>query len=135
MAEKLGSGNINIRPSVWYSLGFILFHSREYRESIKANRKALEPAEVDALSPSYRMNALNTIGLAFEKLGIPDSAFLAFDEAMAIAKQMENQYWQGLIAGNKGDVYFQLGRFDTAAVLLQYDYDQSMADFRRFESH
>ena len=127
LAEKLGSVNINIRPSVWYSLGFILFHSREYRESIKANRKALEPAEVDALSPSYRMNALNTIGLAFEKLGIPDSAFLAFDEAMAIAKQMENQYWQGLIAGNKGDVYFQLGRFDTAAVLLQYDYDQSMA--------
>jgi tetratricopeptide (TPR) repeat protein len=110
LAEKLGRDNVYMSASSWYDLGYILFHSREYRGSIAATRKSLlvngrDQFSGDTLSLSYKMNAWNTIGLAYEKLGIPDSAFFAFDKAMSIADQQKNKFWRGVNTGNKCDVY------------------------------
>lgn len=133
LAEKLGRDNLYVNVGSWYNLGYILYHSREYGASIKASLMALNlptVAEVnhkDTLDVGYRMNALNTIGLCYEKLDMPDSAFWAFNQAMAIAHSEQNAFWIGVITGNKGDVYFKMGRYDSAEVMLMYDYQQSLA--------
>jgi len=133
LAEKLGRNNLYVKAGGWYNLGYILYHSREYAASIKASSMALNLPAVDALSQEdtldvgYRMNALNTIGLCYENLGMHDSAFWAFDQAMTIAQFQQNAFWKGVITGNKGDVYYKLGRYDSAEVMLTYDYHQSLA--------
>ncbi len=133
LTEKAGKNTFHIGGGGWYSLGYVLFHSREYEASIRATSNALQAGSMpnnppgDTLNILYRMNALNTIGLAYEKLGKADSAFLAFDRALKIAQQQQSDFWVGVIKGNIGDVYFQLGQYDSAAVLLRFDYEQSLA--------
>ncbi|MDZ4747385.1 MAG: tetratricopeptide repeat protein [Saprospiraceae bacterium] len=133
LAEALGPDNLSVGAGGWYGLGYILYHSREYEASIKASAMALnvsssaQDAPVDTLHIAYRMNALNSIGLCYEKLGKPDSAFWAFDQAMSIAEKLNNSFWKGIITGNKGDVYYQIGQYDSAKVFLTFDYQQSVA--------
>ncbi|HSF89409.1 MAG TPA: hypothetical protein VLA46_08325 [Saprospiraceae bacterium] len=132
LTEKLGEDNLYLGPNGWYMLGYVLYHSREYEASIKATKTALlltdrsSETPMDTLSLFYKMNAFNTIGLAYEKLNKPDSAFLAFGQAMKIADPDTNTYWKGVITGNMGDVYYQLGQYDSAKVMLTYDYQQSL---------
>lgn len=133
IAEKLGKENLYLSAGGWYGLGYVLFHSREYDASIKASKMALLLSKTpvasadDSLISFYKMNSLNTIGLCYEKLGKPDSAFLAFDEAMKYAVNDGNKFWQGIIRGNKGDVYYKMGRYDSAEVCLNFDYKTSVA--------
>lgn len=133
LAEAVGRDHLHVGAGGWYGLGYVLYHSREYEASIKAstislsNFGASEKDPGDTLDLSYKMNALNTIGLCYQKLGKPDSAFLAFDQAMQIAGEVNNAFWKGIINGNRGDVYYQLGVYDSAKVLLTFDYDQSKA--------
>lgn len=132
LAEKLGKDNLYIGSNGWYMLGYVLYHSREYEASIKATKTALLLADrssetpIDTLSLFYKMNAFNTIGLAYEKLNKPDSAFQYFEQAMKIADLDINTYWKGVITGNMGDVYYQLGQYDSAKIMLTYDYQQSL---------
>ena len=86
-----------------------LFHSRQYQPALVATTKALKPPVEtvailgDTLTLDYKMNAWNTIGLCYEYLNKPDSAFVAFDHAYAIAEKMDQPFWKGVIKGNKGD--------------------------------
>ncbi|HXR82179.1 MAG TPA: tetratricopeptide repeat protein, partial [Saprospiraceae bacterium] len=72
------------------------------------------------------MFAWNTLGLAYTKLEKPDSAFMAFDKALAIAQKGHKPFWISIITGNKGDVYFQQEKYDSAEVLLKFDYEGSL---------
>jgi tetratricopeptide (TPR) repeat protein len=38
-----------------------------------------------------------------------------------------SDFWKGLLIGNKGDVYYQMGQYDSAEVCLKYDYSTSVA--------
>jgi tetratricopeptide (TPR) repeat protein len=132
MQESIGIENFSFMAYGRYDLGFILFHSREYEASIESSREAISWASRPGVSPSdsiddhYKMNAWNTIGLGYEKLGKYDSAFIAFNHALAIAEKSKELFWTGLIKGNIGSVYYKLNQYDTAAVLLSKDVDQSI---------
>lgn len=52
-----------------------------------------------------------------------DSAMYAFDKAYSLAN---DPFWKGLLKGNRGDVFFLQGKYDSAEVLLQIDYKQSI---------
>jgi len=133
LAEQPGREKLNMGQGGWYNLGYLLFHSRQYQPALVATTRALNPPvekvamQGDTLALDYKMNAWNTVGLCYEYLNKPDSAFIAFDHAYVLAEKLDQPFWKGVIKGNKGDVYFKMGAYDSAAVLLNYDYQQSMA--------
>src|SRR5687767_13383816 len=132
--EKIGIDNFYYLAYARYDLGFILYHSREYAASIDASMKAIHWSDQpgaspgDSLDETYKMYAWNTVGLSYDKLAKYDSAFIAYEHALVLASKMQNTFWYGLIKGNQGDIYFQMGQYDSAYVLLQYDYENSLAN-------
>ena len=112
-----------------YVLGNLLYHARDYESAVVINRKVLDYRgegklnHGDSLITHWRMNAWNHLGLSYERLGVYDSAFYAFNQAYALA---DSPFWKGLLQGNRGDVFFLQGRYDSAEVLLTYDYEQSL---------
>ncbi len=61
------------------------------------------------------MSVNNTIGLAAFQLGNFDQGLQAFEKAEIIAKQMKNEFWIGLINGNRAKIYRAQG-FTTMAI-------------------
>jgi len=132
--ERIGIENFYYLAYARYDLGYILYHSREYKESINASMKAIywpeQPgaSQGDSLDDMYKMYAWNTIGLCYSKLAKYDSAFIAYDCALVLASRFKNEFWQGLLNGNKGDIYFETGQYDSAYILLYHDYEISKAN-------
>jgi len=130
--EQLGKDKLFPMASILYNLSFDLYRSREYRSSIDAILKFIGPLKNNYLRPEdtlinyFTMFSWNTLGLAYTKLEIPDSAFMAFDRALMIAQDQQRPFWISLIKGNKGDVYFQQGLYDKAEPLLMSDYETSI---------
>jgi tetratricopeptide (TPR) repeat protein len=120
----------------YYDMGFSLYHTHQYEKSIQAGLLALHTGPDaralpdDTLNTYQQMLQWNTIGLAYHKINKPDSAFIAFDNAATIAKQLNHKFWAAIIDGNKGDVYFGLGKYDLAYTLLQNDYDVSFQEMQ-----
>lgn len=118
----------------FYDMGFSLYHTHQYEKSIQSGLLALRvlpnirTLPDDTLNTYQQMLQWNTIGLAYQKINKPDSAFIAFDNAATIAKQLNHKFWSAIIDGNKGDVYYGLGKYDSAYTLLQHDYDISLQE-------
>jgi DNA-binding CsgD family transcriptional regulator len=125
--------NCYIPAGAYYDMSYSLYHAHDYKACIENGLKAMkaipnpgyEPE--DTMSNYQSMQQWNTIGLAYQKLQQPDSAFHAFDNAEKLAVRMKDKTWIGIIKGNKGDVYYGLAQYDSAYALLQYDYEQSLA--------
>ena len=117
-----------------YDMSFSLYHTHEYRQCINVGLDALDvlpgspDSPDDTLNRYQQMQEWNTVGLAYQKLHLTDSAFIAFDQALAIAAKYSEPFWTGIIKGNKGDVYYDLEMFDSAYALLQFDVDNSIAN-------
>jgi len=114
-----------------YSLAFSLYHTREYRSAIDVSLLFLHPekdylSKEDTMASVYYMWAWNTLGLSYAKLGMADSAFIAYNHALEIAKMDNQPFWISIITGNRGDVYFQQEKYDSAEVKLRFDYEGSM---------
>ncbi len=116
----------------YYDMGFSLYHTHQYEQSIRSGLLALKALPNASFLPDDTLNAYqqmlqwNTIGLAYQKISKPDSAFIAFDKAAGIAHLLNNKFWSAIIDGNKGDVYYDLGKYDSAYTLLQKDYSISL---------
>jgi tetratricopeptide (TPR) repeat protein len=129
--EKGHRGDFFISSYTFYDLAYNFYHTGEYETALRAAYQALTstvedglPAN-DTLGTNYQMFTWNVIGLAQQKRGKLDSALIAFDKALILAEKMKFEDWKGLLLGNKGDVYLEQGRLDTAAVLLKFDYETS----------
>lgn len=118
-----------------YQLGHNLYHTRDYRSAIRMSHAAIDLAKPhadahDTLHHYYILQAWNNIGLSHTKLHEYDSAFIALKHAYQLAGAIDPkfipEFWQGIIKGNIGDVYYQMGKLDSARVLLQQDYETSM---------
>jgi len=130
--EQLGKDKAFPMSSILYNLSFDLYRSREYRAAIDVILKMVGPANdtyrrpEDTLVNYFSMFSWNTLGLAYTKLEIPDSAFMAFDSALAIAQYEHRPFWVSLVTGNIGDVYFQQEKYDSAEGRLKFDYEGSL---------
>ena len=124
--------NCYIPVGAYYDMSYSLYHANEYEACIENGLKAMkvvpnaEYEPEDTMSGYQSMQQWNTIGLAYRKIHQPDSAFNAFDKAEKLAMRMNDRTWMGIIRGNKGDVYYDLGQYDSAYTLLQFDYEQSL---------
>lgn len=119
--EKLGIKN---SPWDYVAVGEILYRIREYNECIKNSVKAFKMLQ--PLKDSIRMMfSSNTTALAYHRLKLYDSAFYWYQTSLKFADGLNNKIWNGLIGGNMGQIYYELGQYDTALALFQKDYQFS----------
>ena len=131
--EKEGYHKFRQNSMLFHFLGNLLYRSRDYEGAVKAELAAIHfrgdtpETESDTLDDYWAMNAWNNLGLAYKKLEVYDSAFLALNQASKIANRRTfDPFWSGLIQGNRGDVFFLLQQYDSAEALLQIDYEKSL---------
>lgn len=119
--------------SDYYTLGENLYHTREYRDAIEAFQVALASLDNPPLIPwdtienkAFFLFLYNTMGLAYQKIAVYDSALIAFDHALNSARELSNDAWIGIVQGNRGDVFFLQEKYDSAKVLLAEDVKRSL---------
>ena len=134
LIHQEGIENFYEVPLFLYGLADAMYKSRDYRGAVKFNKLAIDyriltkSGETDTLSNDWAKHAWNNLGLCYERLQVYDSAFMAFNHAYEVATDSEKAgFWGGLIKGNRGDVFFLEGNYDSAIALLQFDYEKSIA--------
>jgi signal transduction histidine kinase len=95
------------------------YHVLSFQEKLPAN-------EINSGTEFQKMSTLNTIALCNSDLKQYDIAIINYEKAESIARKIKNEFWIGLINGNKGSVLKNLGREDEAIVSLMADYHTSM---------
>jgi tetratricopeptide (TPR) repeat protein len=130
LMEKEGLQKFRNYAFTLYATADLLYHSDDYRAAVKLGEQALryrgadEFNKMDSLDQNWQMNAWNVIGLSYKRLLVYDSAMIAFDKAYNLAGE---PFWKALLKGNRGDVFFLQGKYDSAEALLRIDYKQSLA--------
>jgi signal transduction histidine kinase len=75
--------------------------------------KNYEKVSSDSVTNDLRfsvMSGWNTMGLAHRKMENYGKSLEAFQKALQMAKDSQNQFWVALVNGNKGTTLFQMGR-------------------------
>ena len=125
LVEKLGTGNFYGVSHRYTILGELLYHTREYENSIRYSRKSLN-YEVNSSKNVQRISALNNIGLAYQKLQQADSAILYFDRSSKLATIINEKAWITIPKANKAQIWFAQKKYKEAFPLFEADYDESM---------
>jgi len=121
--EKLG---VPIDPQYYQHLAELLYRVREYDECIRYAKKAVaawkqSPKEFKP----FTVSCLNTVALGYHRQLFYDSAFVYYNQALQLARQIKNTVWTGIVSGNMGQVFYTQGKYDTAYKLLMMDYNAS----------
>jgi len=92
-------------------------------------QEKIDPQGLSKEQDAQRMTTYNTLALANAELEHHDEAISNYDRAEQYARQLNNEFWIGLINGNKANVLRKVGRVDEAIRSLEYD----MATSRKFK--
>jgi DNA-binding CsgD family transcriptional regulator len=106
----------------WY-LGILLYRTRDYQKAMQYTQLSIN-RENDT-SRDWKRAAIsryNTVALCYQKMGKYDSAFFYYDEGMKIAQSTNDNLWQAIISGNKGQIYYSQKKYAIAKPLLFMDY-------------
>jgi len=77
------------------------------------------------------MQSMNTLGLAYRNLDMPDSAFIYFTQTMKAAREHNDSAWMGIAAINISKYYIQKGEYEKALPYAEMRYTTSkLPDFR-----
>jgi adenylate cyclase len=107
-----------------FSLGAKYYYFRDF---YTAKNYFLEYApELMAGDVEVRVSKLNTIGLCYRNLSMPDSAKYYLLFAREIANKNHDATWVGIINGNLGAIYAANGEYDKAIPLLEIDVQLSL---------
>jgi signal transduction histidine kinase len=115
-----------------YEAMLVHFSAKNYHQGMEegyrvlAFQDKLPSADVNYSVDFQRMSTYNTIGLCNRELGQYDMAIINYDKALQLGKKIENEFWLGLINGNKAVVLKQMGRTDDALASLLADYRTSV---------
>lgn len=102
------------------AIGDLLYKMQEYEQAIQYISMAMNDTTVPANS---HMISMNTMGLAYQRLGKTDSALYWYNKAMDAAVANQHPVWQGIISGNMGSSYFDRKEDAAALPLLWRDYN------------
>jgi len=120
--EKLG---VDISPGDYEVLTLMLYKVKAYNDCIKYCHKTLvawqkTPGDIKPRS------CINTIGLAYQKQNLYDSAFKYYRQALQLCYEQHDTTWAGIVSGNMAQIYYSLGKYDIAYALFKFDYDVSL---------
>jgi signal transduction histidine kinase/tetratricopeptide (TPR) repeat protein len=114
-----------------YEAAIIHYNARNYKQCIEEGYTVLSYQEkLRTEDQNYdfefqRMSILNTIALANNQLHQYEIAIINYDKAELVARKLKNDFWIGLINGNKAIVFKNLGRIDEALISLKADFETS----------
>lgn len=106
-----------IKSICLYQLGRVHFEFREYRSAINCFRKAVEIG-IDTGPHYYRMSNLNTLAIAYRKLGDIDSSDKWFQRVYDFAVETNDTIYPILSKGNLGENHYLKKDFVSAEPLL-----------------
>lgn len=110
----------------WFGLGIALFYTREFEKSIYYIQKGLGRwADTSRLADLFRISYLNAIGQDYQHLGKYDSALLAYQKSIDIARKRNVEIWVSIDCDFIGQAYFQLQEYKKAKPLLMYAYNSA----------
>jgi hypothetical protein len=101
------------------TLGEVLYKMQEYEQAIQYIQQCINLPTNEKKQP---VSWLNTIGLAYQRLGNYDAASFWYNKSMAGAMANHDTIWQAIIKGNIGALYFEQKEDDKALPLLWADY-------------
>ena len=113
-------------PEQYQYLAEVLYRVREYNESIRYGKKAVtawqaSPNEIKA----FTVSSMNTVALGYHRQQFYDSALMFYNQALELAKRINDTVWSGIVSGNMGQLFYAQGKYDTAYTLLKGDYNAS----------
>ncbi|HEY9045692.1 MAG TPA: HAMP domain-containing sensor histidine kinase [Ohtaekwangia sp.] len=109
----------------------INYEARNYRQCIEEGYRVLNYhekislGEISDQTQFQKMSVYNTIALANYQLKQYDISIINYEKAEAIAKEIKNEFWIGLINGNKAVVLQVMGQTQEAIKSLLADYKTS----------
>lgn len=123
--DNLGVENFYLPGYLRYIFGLLMYRTQEYRKAIDYSVRGIR-LQLGHTNYFFLMNAWNTVGLSYDKIGKSDSAMIAFDKAMTLARKNKNFPWTGIVSGNIAHILFAEKRYDSAKKLLEYEYAQNI---------
>lgn len=110
---------------VLIDVGEWLFHAREYRQCIQQTQKGLK---IFTETPEYIerysfKKSNNTIGQAYQQLGMADSAMHYLTLSRQISQTSNDTVWQGVNALYIGQLLFNKGEYKRAKTDLYFAYN------------
>ncbi|SKC78419.1 Signal transduction histidine kinase [Ohtaekwangia koreensis] len=109
----------------------INYDAHNYRQCIEEGYRVLSYhdkmmlGEITDQTKFQKMSIYNTIALANYKLKQYDIAIINYEKAEALAKEINDEFWIGLINGNKAVVLKNLGQTQEAIKSIVADYRTS----------
>ncbi len=121
--EKIGKPMNGMQ---YFDLAQALYSIREYEKSLYYSKLAA----MQLRTAFYMTTCVNTIALNYQKMGRYDSALIYYDSAWLFNKNFGNNesfraIWEGILSGNKGQVYYLQGNYRQALPLFELDFLQS----------
>ena len=115
-----------ILPQRYQFLAEQLYRVREYNECIRYGKKAVAAwqSSPNEFKP-FTVSSMNTVALGYHRQQLYDSAFIFYNQALQLAKQINDSVWTGIVSGNMGQIFYAQGKYDTAYSLLKGDYQVS----------
>jgi signal transduction histidine kinase len=108
--------------------GNIHFGARNYIQAIEECQKVVQRYEripIQDRTPEddfHLMNVNNTLGLGYYKMGEYEKSLASYNAAEVMARQIKNEFWLGLINGNRAVVYKEMNLPYKALDALRMDY-------------
>lgn len=111
-----------------YEACVIHYKAKNYQQCIEEGYRVLN--EYEKLTPEQRapgddfqiMSTYNTIALSNRELRQYDMALINYDKAEQIARRIHEEFWIGLINGNKGVVLKDMGKKEEALGSILADF-------------
>lgn len=113
-----------------YLIDFVSFHFRDgnYKRTIEIGKELLIMFQQEGMQTIEKrgelwmvMSLYNTFGMAYKALAEFDSAHVNYDRAAKIAYYIKDEFWIGLVAGNKGEAYVAEGCYQEGLPGLKKD--------------
>lgn len=119
----------------YIELGGTLWRVREYKKSIYYSKIAISllTAPGNKNSASDLVTCNNTLGLAFHRLGLYDSAFIYYEKGLKLASEAASKnfrnIWKGIISGNMAQIGFVQGKYAASLPLFEMDYETNKGNY------
>lgn len=133
-AELYDKVHLYGQVATYIVLGETLWKVREYKKSIYYTKIAIHlmtPADNrrSSIDTFPIMTCYNTVGLAFHRMGLYDSAFFYYGKALQFSSELSNKkagkVWYGIVSGNMAQIDFAQGKYSLALPLFVMDYQSS----------
>lgn len=109
--EEKGYENVPIISKFLQDFALSRYYFKNYEAVIELMHKSLKHPPYNS---NHDIQRYNNLGVAYASLGNKDSALFYFEKTRLLGKKYNSLAWEGITAGNIGDVYYKENNFPEA---------------------